>query len=77
MNKPVCKPIMVQVEPKDVNYVNRIMEGYEYLGVVSTLDRTAGILVIRATADTAAEVHDILAHLPVAVRYVEYTGPAE
>lgn len=63
--------IYIQVEPKDVNFINRVMEGYEYLGVVSTLDRFAGILVIRATPDTAGEVHKILAHLPVSVQYVE------
>lgn len=65
------KPIYIQVEPRNVNYINRIMEGYEYLGVVSTLDRKAGILVIRATPDTAGEVHEILAHLPITVQYLE------
>lgn len=65
------KPIYIQVEPKNINYINRIMEGYEYFGVVTTLDRTAGILVIRATPDTAGEVREILAHLPITVQYLE------
>lgn len=64
-------PIYIQTEPKYVNYINRIMEGYEYLGVVSTLNRKEGILVIRATPDTAEEVHKILANLPITVHYVE------
>jgi len=64
-------PIYIQLEPKYVNYINRIMEGYEYLGVVSTLNRKEGIVVIRATSDTAPEVHDILAHLPIPVQYVD------
>lgn len=64
------KPIYIQVEPRLVNYVNRIMEGYEYLGVVSTLDRSKGILVIRTTPDTTGEVQDILAHLPFSVQYL-------
>lgn len=71
MSAKVDKIIYIQIEPKHVNYVNRIMEGYEYLGVVSTLDRTAGILVIRATPDTAHEVHEILANLPIEVRFIE------
>lgn len=71
MNTTIDKPIYIQVEPKYVNYVNRIMEGYEYLGVVSTLNRQEGILVIRATPDTAAEVREILAHLPIEPRYVD------
>ncbi len=71
MTTAIDKPIYIQVEPKYVNYVNRIMEGYEYLGVVSTLDRHEGILQIRATPDTADEVRDILAHIPIEIRYVE------
>ncbi|XFO66631.1 hypothetical protein SPSIL_027900 [Sporomusa silvacetica DSM 10669] len=67
----IDKPIYIQIEPKYVNYVNRIMEGYEYLGVVSTLDRREGILQIRATPDTANEVRDILAHIPIEIHYVE------
>ena len=70
MTITVDNPIYIQTEPKYVNYVNRIMEGYEYLGVVSTLDRHQGILLIRATPDTAAEVHEILAHLPIEIHYV-------
>ena len=62
--------IYIQLEPKNVNYINRIMEGYEYLGVVSTLNRKEGIVVIRVTPDTLAEVHTILANLPIAVKYV-------
>lgn len=71
MKDMLSNPIYVQVEPRNVNFINRIMEGYEYLGVVSTLDRTTGLLVIRATPDTAGEVREILAHLPIAVRYIE------
>lgn len=62
--------IYIQLEPKYVNYINRIMEGYEYLGVVSTLNRQEGIVVIRATPDTVTEVHKILANLPITVQYV-------
>ena len=62
--------IYIQLEPKYVNYINRIMDGYEYLGVVSTLNRKEGIVVIRVTPDTATEVHTILAHLPIPVKYV-------
>ena len=72
MTTTIDKPIYIQIEPKYVNYVNRIMEGYEYLGVVSTLDRREGILLIRATPDTANEVREILAHIPIEIHYVEH-----
>jgi hypothetical protein len=63
--------VFVRVAPGDVNYVNRIMEGYEYLGVVTTVDKARGILAVRATADTAADVRAILARLPVALEFLE------
>ena len=71
MRNMAGNPIYIQVEPRNVNFINRIMEVYEYLGVVSTLDRSTGVLVIRATPDTAGEVREILAHLPIAVRYID------
>ena len=55
--------IYVKVNPKDITVVNRIMEGYEYLGMVSTLDSKQGILVIRTTPDFYDEVLDIIHHL--------------
>lgn len=61
--------IRILTEPCNVNYVNRIMEGYEYLGVVTTVDRSAGLLMIRATPDTADEVRRILADLPVKIEF--------
>lgn len=55
--------IYVRVNPQDITVVNRIMEGYEYLGMVSTIDGKQGILVIRTTPDFYDEVLDILHHL--------------
>ena len=63
--------VFIRVAPSDVNYVNRIMEGYEYLGVVTTVDKTRGILAVLATADTAADVRAILARLTVAIEFMD------
>lgn len=63
--------IFIQVDPKHINYINRIMEGYEYLGVVSTVNREKGILRIRATIDTIKDVHLVLSKLPLVFSYVD------
>ena len=63
--------IYLRVQPQDVNFVNRIFEGCEYLGVVTTLEPKGGLLVIRATPDTRLEALDIVAHLPVPWQFVE------
>lgn len=63
--------IALQLDPKDINYFNRIMEGYEYLGMVSTLDPKAGLVAVRTTADCAREVCEILAQLDLPFRYAD------
>jgi hypothetical protein len=63
--------VFIRVNPRDVNYVNRIMEGYDHLGVVTTVDKTAGLLAVRATPATAADVRLILSRLPVTVEFVD------
>lgn len=62
--------IFIKVEPSDINYINRIMEGYEYLGVVTTVNRKDGVLRIRVTPDTLAEVQLVLEKLPISFAYV-------
>lgn len=62
--------ILICLDVKHINYVNRIMEGYEYLGVVSTVKDTIGVLRIRTTPDTYKEVQDILANLPIEFDYM-------
>lgn len=59
--------IICYVKPENINFLNRIIEGYEYLGMVSTLDRTAGKIIIRVTPDTYNDVKEILNNLPFAV----------
>ncbi|MEN6412575.1 MAG: DUF4911 domain-containing protein [Veillonellales bacterium] len=67
----MTEKIYIQVEPQVINYVNRIMEGYEYLGVVSTVNKAEGILLVRVTPDTAGEVKEILNHLAVKITYFD------
>lgn len=55
--------VYIEIDPHDVNYVNRILEGYEYLGVLTTIDVTRAICCIHSTADTKAEVKEILSEL--------------
>lgn len=68
MNNPAA--IYLQVSPADITFVCKIMEGYEYLGVVSTLDRAKGLLAIRSTPDTRDEVLAILRDLPIQLSLV-------
>ena len=62
--------IFLKVNKEDINYINRIMEGYEYLGVVSTIDKKEAIIVIRTTTDMYDEAKVILENLEIDFQYL-------
>ena len=55
--------VYVEIPPEAVNYINRIIEGYEYLGILTTLDPKRATCQINSTADTRDIVIDVLTHL--------------
>lgn len=59
------------IDPKDTNYVNRILEGYEYVGVMTTIDRHTGLTVVRSTEGTRSLAREILQSLPELVQILE------
>lgn len=63
--------VYFKIDPAQTNYVNRILEGYEYLGVMTTIDRAEGLCMVRSTPDTAPLVRQILASLSIEVEFHE------
>lgn len=55
--------VYIEIPPEAVNYINRIIEGYEYLGILTTLDPKCATCQINSTADTRDIVIDVLTHL--------------
>ncbi len=55
--------VYIEIPPDAVNYINRIIEGYEYLGILTTLDPKRATCQINSTADTRDIVIDVLQHL--------------
>ncbi|NLN87201.1 MAG: DUF4911 domain-containing protein [Syntrophomonadaceae bacterium] len=56
--------IYARVEPEKIDMLNKIVEAYDNLGIVSTLDNSSGRVVIRVTRDTWEEMMEILNNLP-------------
>ena len=56
--------IMAQVDPADIDMLTRLIEAFDHLGIVSTLDRSEGLVVIRGTEDTIVDLAEILNNLP-------------
>ena len=62
--------LYIEVPPHMVNYINRIIEGYEYLGVLTTLNAKRATCVVHTTKDTkeiAIAVLKSLTEIPIAI----------
>ena len=55
--------VYIEIPPEAVNYINRIIEGYEYLGILTTLDPKRATCQINSPADTRDIVIDVVTHL--------------
>lgn len=62
--------IFIRVHKRDVDYVNKIIEAYDGLGIVHTVNRKDGIVAVHVTPDTAEDVLDILKHLQVNIEFL-------
>ena len=63
--------IYAKVARERIADVNWIMEGYEHLALVSTIDHQEGIILLRGTPDTYNDVLEIVENMPYL--YI-YTG---
>ena len=59
--------IKCRLKPSDIYWLNRIFEGYDGLGVVSTLDNKAGLVVVYVTPDTYDDALTIIDNVPFPV----------
>ncbi len=62
--------IYVQISPSDIDLLTKFIEAYENLGIVSTVDRNLGKVIIRGTVDTRPELMEILNNLPFAINFL-------
>ena len=62
--------VYFQIDRSQTNYVNRILEGYEYVGVMTTVN-TEGLCMIRTTESTRELAKEILQSLPVSVALLD------
>lgn len=56
--------IFVKVPKEKISYLNKIIEAYNHLGLVSTIDAKEGKVVIHVTPDTRAAILEIIQQFP-------------
>lgn len=55
--------LLLRVSRKEITLLTKIIESYDNMGVVSTLDPQQGLVVIHLTPDTEPVIRSILAEL--------------
>lgn len=63
--------LYVELEPSKIIDINRIFEGYEYLALVTTVDRQRAVVKLRGTPDTMRDVREVVMHLPFSAKILE------
>lgn len=61
--------IYIKMEPKEIVYLDNILEGFDGLGIVSTGNPKTGEVYIHVTPDTRDEVLEILNNFPKELFY--------
>lgn len=55
---------------KDIAFLTKIMEGYDNLGLVSTVNAEEGLVTVHFTPGTEPMVRDIVSNLPFGVKKI-------
>jgi len=62
--------ILVQIAPSDIDFFNKLVEGYDNLAIVTTLDAAIGKIALWVTEHTKKEMMGILKCLPIPVKFI-------
>ncbi len=63
--------IYARVAVQDIDMLTKIIEAYDHLGIVSTINRPEGLVIVRGTADTRLDLLQILTSLPFPLEIIE------
>ena len=65
---PVCRPTCYRLEPASVHYVRFVLEGYDGLATITTLDPAAGLVRLSIPPGCEASAHKLMSALAHEVR---------
>jgi uncharacterized protein DUF4911 len=74
---PDVIPIYLRLPAREIAYVKFVVESYEGIGIVRTLDRRAATLVILAVPDFEADARALVRALATEAECVETAPPAD
>ena len=59
--------IRVSVEPRDIDFLNKLLEGYDNLALVTTVDASLGKMVLSVAKNAKKDIMAVLRCLPIPV----------
>ncbi|MCL1817261.1 MAG: DUF4911 domain-containing protein [Clostridiales bacterium] len=66
--------ILVEVAPRDIDFFNKLLEGYDNMALVTTLDAKLGKIALWVAKHAKKDILAILKCLPVPVHVLEARG---
>ena len=67
MEKDQGEPLVCRVAPRDIDLFNKLLEGYDNLALVTTLDSSLGRIALRFAAAARKDLLAVLHCLPIPV----------
>lgn len=70
-------PIYLEICPSDIAYIKFILESYEEVGIIRTIDRKKAIIVLLAVSDFIEVARAIVKSLQQEVTLIEIPPPLD
>ncbi len=71
------KEIYLEIRPQDIAYIKFILESYEGVGMIRTVDRKKAVIVLMVVDDFSSIAQDLLASLKKEIPLKEIARPTE
>ncbi len=75
-DRETLRPIYIRLDPEQLVVLKYIVESYDFMGVIRTLNRESGEIVVLAVEDTVAELQSLLASVQSEIGFIITPPPA-
>jgi Domain of unknown function (DUF4911) len=69
--------IYLEIRPQDIAYIKLVLESYEEVGIIRTIDRKKAVIVLLAVEDFVETARAIVKSLQQEITLVEIPPPAD
>jgi Domain of unknown function (DUF4911) len=70
-------PIYLEIRPQDIAYIKFILESYEEVGIIRTVERKKAVVVLLAVEDYVETAHAIVKSLQQEITLIEIPRPPD